>query len=1539
MPQHSLHLLALCIMGLSACGVPGLSEPDGAVEADAGLSDGGSTSGDDAGDGQDGGAADAGEVDAGGVDVDAGTTDAGATDAGTTDAGTTDAGATDAGDPDAGFSSVAALPATLTVAEDTQGTGQLSATSDAGAAFTFALDQPAARGTATVTATGGFTYAPQANFSGADSFVFRVSDGTSLATGTVTITVTPVNDAPTIAGQQTVSFAEDTTRTLTLADLQVADVDDTTGFTLQVSAGTGFTVSGAAVTPVADFNGSLTVPVTVTDSSGAVSAPFSLSLTVSPVNDAPLLLAQGVITTAEDTARTVTLGDLTVTDVDDTVPNGFTVFLAVGTNYTVSGATVTPAANFSGTLSVPVTVADIGGASSASFALTVTVTPVNDAPVISAQAAAISFAEDTSRALTLTDVTFTDVDSTSGFVLFVGAGANFTVSGTTVTPAANFNGALSVPVTVFDGSATSSSFTLTLTVTPVNDAPSITAQNGATTAEDTARTVTLADLQVTDVDDTYPTGFTLIVGDGASYTRTVASITPSSNFVGTLSVPVSVRDAGGASSNTFSLQVTVSAVNDAPLITGQTTVSFGEDTPRALAVTDLTVTDVDSPSSSFVLSVGAGSNYTVSGTTVTPAANFNGLLTIPVTVSDGTNTSAVFNLSATVTAVNDAPVITAHGTLRIDEDTTRTLTLADLTVTDVDHTPPTGFTVSLAAGTNYTVNGAVIMPAANFSGTLTVPVTVTDPSNAASWPFDVTVTVTPVNDAPSITGQATVSFAEDTSRALALGDLTITDVDNTPPTGFTLTVNGGTNYTVSGTTVTPAQDFNGTLSVPVTVSDGTTSSGTRVLTLTVTAVNDAPVINRQNTVSTAEDTARTVTTADLVITDVDNTTFTVLVLAGTNYSFSGASFTPALNYNGAMTVNVRVSDGTANSNTFALAVTVTAVNDAPAAVADSYAANGNTLLTAATSVLANDSDVESASSTLVVSASDALSSRGGTVTMAMNGTFTYLPPVGAVSVTDTFTYTVRDPDGATTVGTVSVSLVAPRVWYVDNTRMSGDGRSSSPMPQLSTALGLSGPGDIFFIWGGGAAYSVNAVLQTGQVVLGRPAGLTLANAAPIVGNTMLARPVLQLANGMSPLVTLATNAVVRHVNLNATSTGTAVLARNTSTNTVQSVTVTTAKVAFDLGAVTGMAIDGVTSTSLADSVLRVPDGSFVDGLSLTNSSFSNVGDAIGDKALNFGSGFLTGVGPIRNTVTLQNLTVTATGQDGLFVEAAGNAGTLILDNVNLSAVNNGGFGLLVRADAVSMLSPTLTVTVRNNSVITVGPSGDAINAAAEGSGAATLTLDVLNTTLNAPVGQLADDGVRVTADGLNSRVNVRVLNSTLQRFGGRAVAMGSSADGALLQARVENNTVNTLGPSSTGLLVETMNTTTTARVAAAFRGNTVTSGSGGAVIGRARTSGMGGRLDLELQGNVLEAVMSPFGTVELASVATGLGCLAMSGNTVNVSTWSVALGEVAGSTLQLEGTSASVATQLTTTNTLGGPPRVDMGVSLAPLNTCIRPSN
>src|SRR5213593_2278008 len=135
------------------------------------------------------------------------------------------------------------------------------------------------------------TYTPNTNYNGPDSFRFTVSDGSLLATGTVSIIVTPINDAP-VANNQSVTTPEDTSTNLVLTG---SDVEGPVTFAILSGPANGAlsllnTSTGAVTyTPNTNYNGPDAFRFTVSD--GSLLATGTVSITVTPVNDAPLATA------------------------------------------------------------------------------------------------------------------------------------------------------------------------------------------------------------------------------------------------------------------------------------------------------------------------------------------------------------------------------------------------------------------------------------------------------------------------------------------------------------------------------------------------------------------------------------------------------------------------------------------------------------------------------------------------------------------------------------------------------------------------------------------------------------------------------------------------------------------------------------------------------------------------------------------------------------------------------------------------------------------------------------------------------------------------------------------------------------------------------------------------------------------------------------------------------------------------------------------------------------------------------------------------
>ena len=551
--------------------------------------------------------------------------------------------------------------------------------------------------------------------------------------------------------------------------------------------------------------------------------------------------------TEKNTAITIAFENLRVSDPDFLVPaypQGYTLKVFEGTNYTLSNATVTPNNNFVGTLTVKVQVND-GKFDSNIFDLKIDV--INFKPVITGQET-ISIKEGETFTVLLSHLKVKDDDNTypEDFTLDVFDGPGYSVAGTTITPDPDFTGKLNVLVSVNDGHVSSDTYNLIITVKP-NIIPVIKSQVVLSTNQGKKITLELGHLIVEDADNAYPTDFSLKIFTGSNYTVSGTTVTPNSNFVGTLKVPVSVHD-GLDESKKYEVKIEVLPKNNvAPMITGQDALVTNEDQAITISLGDLSVTDPDNNyPQDFVLKIpqGSGVNYVVAGSEVTPDANYNGVITIPVRVNDGLDDSNQFQLSISVTPVNDVPVITGQDPITIPAGRATSLDVSRLQISDPDEQNPSSFTLKILPGSNYTGSENSITPSPGFTGTLTVRVVVND-GVVDSAPFDLSIEVIPAGARPLITGQQPLVMNEDEPLTLELENLFVTDEDDDYPIGFTLKVLPGTpetDYSFQGATITPEQNMNGVLTVNVQVNDGKEDSPPFPLKIYVIPVNDAPTI-------------------------------------------------------------------------------------------------------------------------------------------------------------------------------------------------------------------------------------------------------------------------------------------------------------------------------------------------------------------------------------------------------------------------------------------------------------------------------------------------------------------------------------------------------------------------------------------------------------------------------------------------------------------------------------------------------------------------
>lgn len=568
-------------------------------------------------------------------------------------------------------------------AEDGPVTVTLSGTDVDGDSLSFVVLSPPQHGT--LTGTGEtLTYTPAPDFSGTDGFSFAASDGLAQsAPAAVTLTLAPVNDAPT-AASRSASTAEDMPLALVL---EGQDVDgDALTYSVQSAPQHG-TLSGTApqltYTPASDFHGPDSFTFTASDGQ-AVSGPATIEIQVTPVNDAPVALSQA-FPGAEDAPLVVTLSG---SDADGDALSF--VILAPPQHGTLSGTgdalTYTPAPDFAGSDAFSFAASD-GQAQSAPATVTLEVSAVNDAPVAAAQATAT--AEDTSVAITLQG---SDVDG-DALTYGVQTGPQHgTLSGTapqlTYTPGPNFNGRDTFTFTASDGQAISNEAVVTIDVSPVNDAPAA-LDVSATTTEDTPVVVSLLALDA-DLDTllfvivTPPTHGTLS-GSAPNLTYT-----PAADEHGPDGFAFQVSD-GQAVSNVATVSLAVEPVNDRPVAASQSL-----EAAQAVATpVVLTATDVDGDVLSYTIT-SPPTHGTLTGTApnlvYTSDPGYAGPDAFAFLVNDGVLDSDVASVSLSVVGQANQPPSCAAARPSLTElwpPNHKMKSLQILGVTDADGDPVT----------------------------------------------------------------------------------------------------------------------------------------------------------------------------------------------------------------------------------------------------------------------------------------------------------------------------------------------------------------------------------------------------------------------------------------------------------------------------------------------------------------------------------------------------------------------------------------------------------------------------------------------------------------------------------------------------------------------------------------------------------------------------------------------------------------------------------------------------------------------------------
>jgi VCBS repeat-containing protein len=737
-----------------------------------------------------------------------------------------------------------------------------------------------------INASGQVTLKNSANYEVKPSYDFKVqvSDGINTSEQAVTLSVTNVNEAPS-ADNNTITINEDASRTFSASDF-------------------GFNGNGEI-----NANGQLQV----LDAVIIKSTPSSGVLALKDVNDnfTEVVVDQRIAATD--------LGNLVFTPAINANGNDYTIF-----SFAVQ--------DDGGT-------ADDGADTSSPKTIKFNVTPVNDVPTLTTVNTLAGFTEDVYKDISYTDLfnasNLTDIDSTtlsfrvesisSGRLQkWNGSAWTDAATGTTMgtgekfqwKAAADTNGLLNAfTVKASDGTLLSdTAIQVTASVAPVNDAPTFTAMSASvvTTLEDTEVVITLADLldkaNEADIDgnvssfviQTISSGALKIGTDSATAQQFNAANnntinantnlywTPGANDNGTLTAftMVAKDDASAVSSTDVQVQVTVTAVNDAPVLSTGSTLAYTENGTAVAINTAITVTDADNTTlASATVSITGGFAASqdllgfanVSGTMGNIAGTYNSASGV-MTLSSASNTATLAQWQAALRAVNYS--------------------------NSSDNPSTAQRTVS------YVVNDGAINATAVTS----------------------TIDVMAVNDAPVLTTPDPLSLTDTTAAdtfANRTGTLSATDIDGstltygiTSGTTGSTTINGvtynlsrvgsyGTLYVsssngayayVPNNIAINALISNASESFTVTASDGSLS-GSNTLTVSVTGANDnATVTNNATSYSLTSTTrTKTLTLADFGLSDAEgdiSVSIVITSLPTLNYSFTtppGSAGTLTLN--------------------------------------------------------------------------------------------------------------------------------------------------------------------------------------------------------------------------------------------------------------------------------------------------------------------------------------------------------------------------------------------------------------------------------------------------------------------------------------------------------------------------------------------------------------------------------------------------------------------------------------------------------------------
>ncbi|MDA9330322.1 Ig-like domain-containing protein, partial [bacterium] len=581
----------------------------------------------------------------------------------------------------------------------------------------------------------------------------------------------------------------------------------------------------------------------------------------------------------------------------------------------------------------------------------------------------------------------------------------------------------------------SAAATVSIVVTAVNDVPVATAQTDVAATEQTEVTITLAG---TDPDGTTPVIFkiislpsdgtlsdngTVITADDLPKTTTSADVVyiSTSDTATSDSFTFKVND-GTVDSEAATVSLAITAVNDAPIATAQTDVAATEQTEVTITLAG-TDPDGTTPVIFKIISLPSDGTLSDNGTVITaddlPKTTTSADVVYVSTsdtatsdsftfkVNDGTVDSEAATVSIAITAVNDAPVAVADSATVLEDAETTSIDVIANDKDDNDAAPVGGgFPLDFETATTWV----------DFGGGVVTTVSNPDTSGNSS----------------SNVGKM-VKNAGDTWG----GSLLVLDVamDFTTNDTFTMKV---WSPRVGATVLLKVEDSNDAANSHEITATTTVASAWETLTFDYSAINTA---NSYDNLILIFDNGTSGDGSDNYTFYFDDIELSSSSLSLTAVSSSGSGivaintdgvsvdYTPALNFNGAETITYTVSDGVLTDTTGTLTITVTAVNDAPVATAQTdVAATEQTEFTI--SLAGTDADSDTLSYVISTLPTNGTLSDSGTVITSddlpktTTSTDVVYVSTSDTATSDSFTFKVNDGTVDSEAATVSIAITA-----------------------------------------------------------------------------------------------------------------------------------------------------------------------------------------------------------------------------------------------------------------------------------------------------------------------------------------------------------------------------------------------------------------------------------------------------------------------------------------------------------------------------------